>query len=124
MNGPRQQQMPPVHQNNSNFNQMILQDQNNVQDWLQNAPINEFSSNLQSQQVFCNDGHQMQWSNQNHYPGADATVCDICDRDIAMQFGYNHCFQCESDFCPNCTEQRIRKRSQKKSFKNVNGGIK
>ena len=56
---------------------------------------------------YCDDGHQMQYINTDPYQGEGVT-CDLCDRAVPVQYWFQHCYECETDYCQNCGNQRMR----------------
>ena len=62
----------------------------------------------QQSYAYCHNGHAMQYTNKNHYVGANNVTCDSCKQFIPVAYWYHHCFHCEADLCQNCGTSRMR----------------
>ena len=36
------------------------------------------------------------------YDCEEFVLCDICDDEIIEEKGFYHCYECETDYCPEC----------------------
>ena len=55
-------------------------------------------------QPYCHSGHVMQWFNYvpPTYPGALGVTCEVCQKDIPVEFWFVHCPMCQVDLCQPC----------------------
>ena len=55
-------------------------------------------------QTYCSAGHAMQWFNMvpPTYPGAMGVTCEVCTKDIPVDYWFTHCPMCQVDLCQPC----------------------